>query len=189
MDKKQIRKEVKQRLHSLSSEDYKINSRRIVHTLFQTDWWKKAKVIAVTVSRGKEVDTQLLIEQAWSQQKIVVVPKCNPSTYEMIFRKITSFSQLETVYFGLKEPIERETVAIAKEEIDLIVVPGIAYSRNGHRVGYGGGYYDRFLASFTKPKISLAFKEQLVSDVPYNHYDIPVDAIITNLEMIDCGHH
>jgi 5-formyltetrahydrofolate cyclo-ligase len=184
--KSQARKEVKEELNLLPMEQHEMWSNQIAAKLYETSWWKDAAVIALTISRDREVSTMPLIERAWAAGKTVVVPKCNPTDHTMKFFRITSFSQLETVYFGLQEPIINETVYCSAEEIDLMVVPGIVFSKKGYRIGYGGGYYDRYLASFGGTAISLAFAFQLRKEVPADDHDIPVQAIITNEGITIC---
>ncbi|MDT2045468.1 5-formyltetrahydrofolate cyclo-ligase [Priestia aryabhattai] len=189
MNKADMRRKMKQRLLNLSTAGtYHAKSMLIAKKLLDTTWWQEADVIAITISRGQEVDTKRLIEIAWSQGKTIAVPKCVSEKSEMIFRKITSFSQLEVVFFNLQEPIELQTEVIKKSEIDLILVPGVVFSSNGYRIGYGGGYYDRFLVGYEQMKVSLAFHEQIVQSVPVESHDIPVDAIITDEEIIHCAH-
>lgn len=187
MDLKSVtRKEVKKKLQNLNIKKYNTWSNCIANTLYETTWWRKATVIALTISRDREVSTIPIIERAWSSGKEVVIPKCDPYNHTMKFYRITSFSQLETVYFGLKEPIVEQTTYYKPEEIDLMIVPGVVFSRSGYRIGYGGGYYDRYLADFQGMKISLAFTVQLQKEVPFEPHDVPVEAIITNEGITVC---
>jgi 5-formyltetrahydrofolate cyclo-ligase len=184
--KASIRNEIKESLQHLSPETYQAWSDKIANTLFETSWWKESAVIALTISRGKEVSTTSIIQKAWESGKTIVVPKCNPTDYSMRFYKITSFSQLETVYFDLKEPIVSKTVYYGAKDIDLMIVPGVVFAKNGYRIGYGGGYYDRYLVHFQGKKIALAFSVQLQREVPFEQHDIPVEAIVTNEGIIVC---
>ena len=95
-----------------------------------------------------EVNTYPIIEKAWEEGKKVVVPKCNKEARTMSFRKISNFDQLETVYMNLREPIPALTEEVNADEIDLQIVPGVAYTERGERIGYGGGYYDRYLMHY-----------------------------------------
>ena len=97
----------------------------------------------------------------------------------MDFRLITSFDDLETVYMDLKEPIVSRTVSIDKGQIDLQIVPGVVYSDEGFRIGFGGGYYDRYLTDYEGDRVSLAFEIQTSQEVPIEEHDIPVNKIIT----------
>ena len=96
----------------------------------------------------------------------------------MTFRFLTDFGQLEKVYNDLHEPIEDETEVALKNELDLIIVPGIAYDRLGYRIGFGGGYYDRFLQNYNGTTISLLLQEQLYDQLPHESFDQPVQRLI-----------
>lgn len=182
-----LRKQVKEKLAQIDLHTYKKWSNEIQQTLTQSNDWKRANVIAVTMSRGKEVETRSLIKEAWKEGKKVAVPKCYPSEKQMEFRYIASFNELEVVYFGIEEPVVDQTDHCTKEDIDLIIVPGIVFHPSGYRIGYGGGYYDRFLQDFQKRTISLAFSIQVVTDMQHEQHDVPVQAIITEKGWIHCG--
>ncbi|MFK4997667.1 5-formyltetrahydrofolate cyclo-ligase [Bacillus sp. N9] len=92
---------------------------------------------------------------------------------------------MESAYYGLLEPIE-EMEAVEKEQLQLMIVPGLIYDRNGYRIGFGGGYYDRYLKWFQGNKISLAFAEQVIDHLPIEDHDVAVHKIITNEEVIPC---
>lgn len=181
MDEKNlIRKKMKETLSQITKPLYEDYSYKIATALFEEESWKKAKVIGITISKAPEVDTYQIIRKAWELGKQVVVPKCYPVEKKMIFRTITAFSQLESVYFGLFEPIEEQTDEKLPENIDLLIVPGLAYTKEGYRLGFGGGYYDRYLTDFHGETLSLAFHFQMVSQFPLEKHDIPVSKIITN---------
>lgn len=171
-------------LQSLDRLHYEQMSYMIGKTLTQTEEWKKADTIALTVSRFPEVDTWQLIRKGWEEGKRIAVPKCHPDTKKMTFRQIQSFTDLEHSFFGLFEPKENETPAVPKEEIDLVIVPGLLYSREGYRIGFGGGYYDRFLQDYKGHTVSLAFSLQLRDYLPVEEHDIPVAKIVTESEII-----
>ncbi|MFV2049153.1 MULTISPECIES: 5-formyltetrahydrofolate cyclo-ligase [Metabacillus] len=179
MKKKEMRSIMLKQLTEISDEEYQQLSKEIHKHLFSFSTWNKANTVAVTVSRGREVDTFPIIKQAWTDKKTVVVPKCEPATNTMEFRSITSFDQLENVFYGLKEPILSETSAVKKSLIDLILVPGICFDKNGYRIGYGGGYYDRYLMDYKNDTVSLAFSSQLINGVPIEAHDVPVSTLIT----------
>ncbi|MDZ5470996.1 5-formyltetrahydrofolate cyclo-ligase (plasmid) [Bacillus sp. 31A1R] len=183
-DKKNLRKQIQYNLSSISKPSYEHMSYIIAQKLFQNPSWIKATTIAVTLSNPPEVDTFQIIRKAWEEGKKVVVPKCLPKTREMDFRILTKFSQLESVYSGLLEPIESETELIAKKDIQLVIVPGLGFSRKGFRLGFGGGYYDRFLIEYEGDTLSLAFEQQILESVPVEEHDIPVKQIISNEEII-----
>jgi 5-formyltetrahydrofolate cyclo-ligase len=183
-DKKTIRMRMKELLSGLSKQTYEDYSNKIAQNLYQQEEWMESKIIGITISRKPEVDTYPIITKAWQEGKCVVVPKCSPENKNLSFRTLTDFSQLESVYFGLLEPIIEETAEINPEEIDLLIVPGLAFTRDGFRLGFGGGYYDRFLANFNGNTVSLAFSEQIIQQFPIEEFDIPVSKIITVREVI-----
>jgi 5-formyltetrahydrofolate cyclo-ligase len=185
--KKKLRKSIKAKLSELSLPQYEDQSYKVAQQLFQNDEWMEASTVAITVSKAPEVDTFQIIRKGWEQGKRVVVPKCEPKTRRLDFRELKRFSELESVFYGLLEPIVSETNTVSSGEIDLVVVPGLAFDENGYRLGFGGGYYDRFLANYHGKTISLAFKDQIVSDIPIESHDIPVGKIITSEGVIVIG--
>lgn len=185
MMKSQMRQAMLQQLHQMTEEQYRNRSAKIVKRLFRLPSIEEAEVVAVTISRYPEVDTYALIETLWEMGKTVVVPRCLPKTKEMDFRKITSFTQLEIAYAELLEPIVHETTSFEKSEIDVIIVPGVVFDVRGYRIGFGGGYYDRYLENNPIPTIALAFSEQVVVQVPTDHYDISVDHIVTDFNIVE----
>lgn len=176
--KKKVRKQIKTSLEQLTEENRVEFAKKISGQLFDLMEWKKAKVIGITISIPPEVPTLHIIEQAWREGKDVAVPKCNPENKTMRFKKITSFDQLESVYSGLLEPVDA-TIEVMPEEIKLLIVPGLAFTKDGYRLGFGGGYYDRFLSGYKGFTVSLAFDCQLVDEVPTELHDIPVEKVIT----------
>jgi 5-formyltetrahydrofolate cyclo-ligase len=182
----ELRQKMKHKLEKLDMDTYHLWSNQIADQLFQMELWKNAKTVGVTISREKEVNTISIIENAWVEGKQVCVPKCYPKEKKMEFRQIRSFDQLEIVYYGLQEPIEKETKFVDKREIDLLIVPGLCFSEDGYRLGYGGGYYDRYLTEFHGSTVSLAFPVQIVKEIPKEAHDKPVKYIVTTDRVIDC---
>ena len=185
--KKNLRKTIKAKLSEISLPQYLDHSYNVAQQLFQNDEWIEASTVAITVSKSPEVDTFQIIRKGWETGKRIVIPKCEPNSRELDFRELKRFSELESVYYGLYEPIVSETKPVSPDGIDLVVVPGLAFSKNGYRLGFGGGYYDRFLANYQGKTIALAFKDQIVSEVPIESHDIPVGKIITNEGVIIIG--
>lgn len=184
MDKKQLRIEMKKKLSSIAKPHYEDKSFLIAQSLYKDESWMNATTIGITVSNQPEVDTFQIIRKAWELQKRVAVPKCFPSKKMMSFRILERFSQLESVFYGLYEPIVQETIEVTKNEIDLLIVPGLAYTREGARLGFGGGYFDRYLNDYQGQTLSLAFSEQMVPTLPIEKNDLPVAKIITDHEVV-----
>ncbi|WP_203246911.1 5-formyltetrahydrofolate cyclo-ligase [Sporosarcina beigongshangi] len=186
MTKKVMRNQVLALMNNMNRDEHKELSLAIVNRLIQTAEFHDAETIGLTLSRFPEVDTRPLIEAAWEAGKRVTVPKCIKETRDMDFRLITSYTHLETVYMDLLEPIVVETVAVEKDSIDLQIVPGVVFSNEGYRIGFGGGYYDRYLADYNGHRLSLAFDCQINGLVPVKSHDIPVHKIITVTGEIVC---
>ncbi|MCQ6278102.1 5-formyltetrahydrofolate cyclo-ligase [Bacillus sp. EB600] len=180
IDKNVLRTQLKEMLSKLSKPLYEDLSNQIATNLFDDEDWKQAKVIGITISKFPEVDTYRIIRKAWEQGKLVAVPKCYPKEKKMSFRTLSEFSQLESVFYGLLEPIEEKTMLMNHDQIDLLIVPGLAYTIEGFRLGFGGGYYDRYLKGYSGKTVSLAFQSQIVPQFKVEDHDIPVEKIITN---------
>ncbi|MCU5329426.1 5-formyltetrahydrofolate cyclo-ligase [Bacillus wiedmannii] len=178
-EKVRLRKQIMEHMNSLSEERYTTLSEQIAFSLYAQKEWAEAKTIGITLSMENEVNTYAIIEKAWEEGKKVVVPKCNKGTRTMSFRQISNFDQLEIVYMNLREPIPARTEEVNADDIDLQIVPGVAYTERGERIGYGGGYYDRYLVHYKGKTLSLAYSFQIVEHIPVEPFDKNVEKIIT----------
>ncbi|MGT2930071.1 5-formyltetrahydrofolate cyclo-ligase [Streptococcus dentasini] len=142
--------------------------------LIKTQEYQKAQIIATYLPFDFEYDTLFLINQAQEDRKTVLIPKTYPNS-RMIFTEYNPNS-LKKTHFGLLEPINGE--AIDKEHIDLIHVPGVAFNPQGYRIGYGAGFYDRYLKDFQGATISTIYPCQEANFLPDKH-DIPVRKVLT----------
>lgn len=186
LNKKELRTTVRSSLLSLSPEIHKIKSDMIHNKLINMEEIKNATIIGITIANFPEVGTERLIATLRKQGKKIAIPRCNPKTKEMSFYIYESDEQLETVYMDLKEPIPSVTTIVQSSEIDVMITPGIVFDPTGFRIGYGGGYYDRYLTNFEKPTISMAFEVQIVEKVPADAYDLPICKLITEERIINC---
>jgi len=186
LSKKEIRSRMKVQLSILSIDEYQLYSTEIENLFFRENIVQNSSIIGITISAFPEVHTKGIIQRLWDMGKSVVVPKCSPKERSMKFYIIESFEQLEVVYMQLLEPDPLKTILVQSADIDLLVVPGIVYNKSGYRIGYGGGYYDRFLKSYLNHTMSLAFECQLSDEVIPESFDLPVDQIITNKQVIHC---
>lgn len=187
MDKSNQRKEMISRLKAMEPEEHRRKSNKIIDFLLEDPAFQEATVIGTTISAFPEVDTRKLLEKCWSAGKKTAVPKCDPITRAMSFRLVDNMSQLETVYMKLKEPIVELTDEVGPGQIELLIVPGVVFAKDGYRIGFGGGYYDRYLTRYTGPTRSLAFSEQLVESVPVEPHDLPVQRVYTDQGGWDTG--
>lgn len=181
----ELRKQLKKELYTIDEKTHKQLSQQIAANLYHDISFKQAKSIGITISNYPEVDTSAIIRTCWKLGKKVSVPKCLPKTKEMIFRELHTFEQLEKVYSDLYEPIEKLTEETKSNEMDLLIVPGLAFTKNGYRIGFGGGYYDRYLSLYKGQTIALAFQKQIAKQLPIELHDQPVCKIITDGYIVD----
>ena len=181
--KNQLRDGILEKRDSLPKEEVISKSRNIEERLFNLDSYKKSRTVMLFVSFNNEINTHGMIRNSLGK-KAVVVPKV--IEHEIEPSVIIDLDNLIPAgKFGILEPID--IMKIAYKNIDLVLVPGIAFDLSGHRIGYGFGYYDKFLKKVPKAvKIGLAFDFQVVDKVPAEEHDVPVDFIITEKRVIDC---
>ncbi len=179
MGKEELRKGMLIALDQIGVVERKTAEKKMHKHLFESSLWKEAEMIAVTLSTEKEWDTTEIIEKAWVEGKRVCVPKSIHRTRALHFFEITAFTQVERGYYDLLEPIVSETERVDEAAIDLMIVPGLIFTPSGYRIGFGGGYYDRFLEYFDKTTVSLLHSNQLVDSFPVESHDIPVQYLIT----------
>lgn len=180
-EKRNIRKEVleaRKRIPELMIEQ---RSGIICKELVQTEEYQKARSIWVYVSMPREVQTFPLIEAAWEDQKTVAVPKVVGSD-TLQFVELTSYDQLEEGYFHVLEPSFGPR---AEDDTALVVMPGVAFDLEGNRIGYGKGFYDRFLTEHpSHPTVAFSFDFALMEQVPSTKEDVKPDMIITDRRII-----
>lgn len=184
MNKKQWREKALAFLKSLPTEEKRNIEDAFHNQLFSHPLWKESKMIGTTLSSALEWDTRRIIEQAWKEGKEVVVPKTLPKTKQMKFYLIFSFNQIAPGHFGMDEPLLEKAMVVDKDEIDLLLVPGLIFHPKGYRIGFGGGYYDRFLMDFMNTTVSFAHSEQIDSAIPTESHDIPMDYLLTEEKWI-----
>lgn len=182
--KKELREAMQTKMAALSKEDRHQISQKLHQQLFKTKLWQEAEIIGLYLSFGHEWDTRAIVKKAWENGKKIAIPKTIPTKKEMKFYQIQDFNELEKGHFGIEEPIVEQTTQVPKNDIDLLIVPGLVFSKDGYRVGYGGGYYDRFLVDFIQPTLSLVWSGQLAEELPTNQFDIAVQYLLTENEIM-----
>ena len=187
MIKKSIRNHILDNRSKLGKIQHKIFTEMIINQIYESSFYKDAKTIMTFISFGDEVNTHDFIKKSIKDHKRIVVPITFPKTKEVKPSEILDFDELEIGFYNILTPKEEFIRFINPEDIDLAMVPGVAFDRHGYRVGYGGGYYDRFLSKYSDIiKVGIAFDLQLIHSVPKEEFDIPVDTIITEKEIIQC---
>ena len=166
-------------------EGYKAESNAgILRNLFNLREFQDAETVLFFYSIWSEPDTHEMIRHAFEIGKIVALPKTYPKGV-MSARKIGGFEELSPTKFGIPEPAESAPV-IGPDELDFIVVPAVAFDREGYRLGHGAGYYDRYLASTRAFTCGVAREKMLVPRVPREKHDIHVKCIVTEKDTIKC---
>lgn len=180
--KHKIRKEIRDKIKSYSELEKSQKSGIIKNKLFGEEEFKKANVVMFYVSLKDEVDTLSMIDEAIKAGKRVCVPVILKEEKRLIAGGIKDRKEdLESQHFGIYQPRKGHVREVPLEDIDLIVVPGIAFDRKNVRLGRGHGYYDRFLCALPKKTktIGLAFDFQVVENLPQDSHDIPVWKIVS----------
>lgn len=176
ISKQELRKEIRQTLQQISIEERKNEDEKIYQTLIESEVFKHAKTLFVFVSTDREVNTHPFIKEALRQKKQVCVPKSYDDGIMKAYL-IHSFSDLKLGRYQILEPTT--DVEVSPKEIDLIIVPCCSASMDGKRLGYGKGYYDRYLSQTDATKLVLCRQALLRSDIPEDPYDQRMDMICT----------
>ena len=172
--KSELRKQVLHEMKAISQEQKPAIDQALTERLLHHPFYQEAKVIATYLSFPHEFQTQELIEQVLKDGKKVLIPKTYPKgRMEFV---VYNPQQLVKTSFGLLEP-QGELEVVEASQIDLIHVPGLAFTTEGCRIGYGGGYYDRYLEHFTGHTLSTIYPCQ-VQDFITENYDIPVQEVL-----------
>ena len=179
MEKAALRKTLLERREATSDEMMGIAGGEIRRRLGRMREFQEACSIACYYSTGSEVRTQEIIQEALSGGKRISLPKVTPAG--MVFKEIGGFGSVERGSFGIMEPKDRCPI---HEEFDLVIVPAVGVTRDGSRLGYGHGYYDRFLAECDAVSVALTYAKQVVRSMPSEPTDIRVDWIVTEYETI-----
>ncbi len=180
--KKQLRKKIIQKRDRLSRQEIEAKSLAIAQNFSRLEAYQKARTIMVFVSFGSEVDTRPLVEKSLAAGKAVLVPRTVKEKRELIPSRLLDWDKdLSPGEYGIMEPLPQRTRPRDPESIDLLMVPGVAFDHSGRRLGYGGGYYDRFFSRLNPdiPLAAVAFELQLVEHVPVESWDRRVDILVT----------
>ena len=175
MDKKELRSQIRQQKRAMTEEAIVEASARLGELFLACPEYKAAKTIYGYLPYNQEVRTVPMLEQAMKDGKRVAVPKCYGE--EMRFIYMDDLSKVEKGYANIPEPIADDPVA--DDPTALVLMPGLAFTEDGKRMGYGGGFYDKFLAAEPgHPTVALCYAFQMVEYIPTEDYDIPVDRVL-----------
>ena len=175
MDKKELRCSIREQKRAMTEEEIVSRSEALGKLFAASEAYKQAKTIYGYMPYNQEVRTVAMLEQALKDGKRVAVPKCYGD--EMKFIYLDDLTQVEKGYAGIPEPVADDPVA--DDETALVLMPGMAFDPQGHRIGYGGGFYDKFLAKEPNhPTLALCYDFQMVEHLETEEFDIPVDTVL-----------
>ena len=175
MDKKELRRTIRERKRAMTEEEIVSRSEKLGQLFAQSEAYKAAKTIYGYLPYNQEVRTVPMLEQALKDGKRVAVPKVYGD--EMKFLYLDDLSQVEKGYAGIPEPIADDP--LADDDTALVLMPGLAFDPAGHRIGYGGGFYDKFLAAEPNhPTLALCYEFQMLPRLDTEEHDIPVDTVL-----------
>ena len=175
MDKMSLRRQIREQKRAMTPEQIQSASEKLGVLFFETECYRQAKTIYGYLPYNQEVRTIPILEQAIKDGKKVAVPKVYGE--EMKFIYLDDFSRVEKGYAGIPEPVADQPVA--EDKSALVLMPGLAFDREGHRIGYGGGFYDKFLSGEPEhPTVALCYGFQMMDHLETEEFDIPVDVVL-----------
>lgn len=175
--KEAIRKDIFKKREALTDQYRQEAENKIYEKVFSLPEFQEAETIMIYYSTEDEFNTMPIIERAWKDGKQVGSPRVFPKRV-IEAMELTPATEFEESKFGIKEPV-KETPIIAPEDIDLIIMPCVSSNRDGERVGYGGGYYDRFLERAENALLVLPYYSKLeIQDIPMEEHDKKIDIVI-----------
>lgn len=191
MEKSRLRKQIATLRDALPREVWSEYSALIKDSLENLHEYQAAETVSYFVSFRSEVNTVPVIKQALENGKRVLLPITELEEKQLLFSELRNFDvELAPGTYGILEPKPEYIRPVSGEAIELILAPGLVFDLAGYRVGYGGGFYDKFLATLEKRPlvVALAFDFQVIDEpVPHEDFDIPVDLIITEKRLIICN--
>ena len=181
--KTEIRTEVKKRRANATPEVLHEASLRIKDRFTGLEAYRKADVLLAYVDAKREVETRLLMQQAWKDGKQVAAPRVDGDGIMHYYYR-ESLEELESGSFGIMEP--GQNCPLCETEEGLLLMPGVAFDESCHRVGYGGGYYDRYLPQTRCPTMLLCRHQLERSDIPVDGHDVQLDYFVTERGVVRC---
>jgi 5-formyltetrahydrofolate cyclo-ligase len=178
-EKSRLRKEISAKIKATAPEKRKMDSEKLCANLRQQSFFQTAASILFFAPLPEEPDLWPLLNEVLATKKLVALPCFDSENEAYVPRRVDDIHvEIVSGKFGIREPAPT-CIAIPLRDLDLVLVPGVAFDTRGHRLGRGKGFYDRLLQNFTGKKIGIAFDEQIVEAVPKEENDVQVDLIVT----------
>ena len=180
--KAELRQDLGARLAELDGSTVREVAQQMAERLWQLPEMQRARGVLSCLSFGHEIDTWALVDALLAAGKNVYVPRAEPRDHSLRLHRYPC--PLKTLSFGLRQPPrntpELPAAAIA-QEVDVVLVLGLGFDRQGYRLGYGSGYFDRFLAAHPVTAVGLAYEMQVVDALPHESHDVPMAAVVTEM--------
>lgn len=177
--KDELRTKLRKQRGALPEEARRARSERIAQAVLALPEWRDARTVASFRPMRKEVDVGALAEAARAQGKRLALPRVDRRSDALVFSVVDGTTSLETSPFGVEEP-SPDSPPLDPAEIDLVVVPALAFDERGFRLGYGKGYYDRFLAGIRAATVGVAYDFEMLAELPTMEWDVAVRIIVTD---------
>ena len=183
--KQELRKSCREKRENLSPEIKRDLDLKIAVNIRKLKEYSPARTLLIYMSTPMEVDTRKIIENAWADGKKVAVPRCIPGTRDMEFHYIESFEELHSGTFSVLEPQESKPI-VTDFSGCLMIVPGMQFDMQGYRIGYGKGYYDRYMVKFKGISVGICYADELKPFMYHGRYDRAVNIVLTDKKIRTC---
>ena len=175
MDKKALRRAIREQKRAMTEAEIVSRSEKLGELFLNTEVYRTAKTLYGYLPYNQEVRTVPMLQQALRDGKKVADPKIYGDTMKFLY--LDDLSRVEKNEMGIPEPVD--DTPVADDPTALVLMPGVAFTKKGDRMGYGGGFYDRFLAEEPDhPTLALCYEFQIVDSLPTEEFDIPVDTVL-----------
>ena len=188
--KRALRQSIIAAREAIPASERVLKSGEIRRRIIGLENYRQARTVLGYLNFGAEFESGSWVRQALAEGKRVVLPRVNPATRQLDLYRVDDLeTQLEPGSYGIREPIPARCEAAGLAEMDFILLPGVGFGRDGARLGYGGGFYDKLLARMTHEPVlvAAAFSLQVVGGIPQEPTDRKVDRLVTEHETIDCA--
>ena len=180
--KTKLRESYIEKRRNLTVEEKTDLDNQVCKKVISSNTYKNADIVLAYMPKEDELDITYVLEKTLSDGKRLALPNCDPETRDMDFYFVKDLSELEKGHYNILEPSENNELytdeKFIKENV-ICIVPAIVYDRKGFRIGYGGGYYDRYLSTFKGLKVGVAYFDHIINEVPKGKFDFAVDVLIS----------
>lgn len=189
VEKAELRKQLIDERRTYSNTEILRNSAIITQRLFELDEVRKAKIISTYIGKEDEVQTIDIIQKSWVAGKTVIVPVVDADRASIYFSELSDLNHLQKGHYDILEPLPEKISVSSLTSADVIIVPGVGWDSQGHRLGHGLGFYDRALENVPNQStiVGLAFEWQVLESIPIESHDRSVDLIVTETRVISCS--